>query len=115
LQSFLDKNYRENRFLDYKLKYEKRSVDEEKLEFLADVTGFANYQGGAIIIGVRELEEEGQSALPGALEGIERGEAEAERFRNLCDTSIDPPIHGLIVSAHPETLDFNCRHRPILG
>lgn len=101
LQSFLNKKYRENRFLDYKLKYEKRSVDEARLEFLADVTGFANYQGGAIIIGVSELEEEGQSALPGVLEGIEKGEVEAEIFRNLCDTSIDPPIRGLIVKEIP--------------
>jgi hypothetical protein len=46
LKAFLQKKYRENRFLDYKLKYERPSIDEAKEEFLADITGFANYYGG---------------------------------------------------------------------
>lgn len=97
LKVFLQKKYRENRFLDYKLKYEKQSVDEAKEEFLADVTSFANHYGGNIIIGVEELEEEGASSQPGELIGIEEGNEAAEMYRNLCDTSIDPPVHGLVV------------------
>lgn len=97
LRAFLGKQYRENRFLDYKQKYEKRTVDEAKEELLADVTGFANHYGGNIIIGVEELEEEGASSQPGELIGIENGDKEAEKYRNLCDNSIDPPIHGLVV------------------
>lgn len=97
LKSFLHKKYRENRFIDYKMKYEKQSVDEAKEEFLADVTGFANHYGGNIIIGVEELEEEGASSQPGELLGIDEGNKAAEMYRNLCDTSIDPPIHGLVV------------------
>ena len=99
LKDFLDKRYRENRFLDYKLKYERN--DEARSELLADVTGFANYQGGLIVVGVGEQEEEGQSALPGRLEGIEKGDVEAAAYRNLCDTAIDPPIRGLIVKEIP--------------
>ncbi|MFZ3072383.1 MAG: ATP-binding protein [Thermodesulfobacteriota bacterium] len=101
LQVFLQKRYRENRFLDYKLKYEKDSKDEAKEEFLADVTGFANYYGGNIIIGVGELKEEGASSQPGELAGIEDGVKEAEAYRNLCDTSIDPPIPGLVIKELP--------------
>lgn len=101
LISFLQKKYRENRFLDYKLKYEKRTDEETKEEFLADVTAFANYYGGNIIIGVSELEEEGASSQPGELEGISDGKIWAERFRNLCETSIDPLISGLIIKEIP--------------
>ena len=97
LKAFLQKKYRENRFLDYKLKYDKKSPDESKEEFLADVTGFANYYGGNIIIGVEELEEEGTSSQPGELIGIEDGDKWSEAHRNLCDTSIDPPIPGLVI------------------
>lgn len=101
LRNFLQKKYRENRFLDYKLKYEKRTDEETKEEFLADVTAFANYYGGNIIIGVSELEEEGASSQPGELEGINDGIIWAERFRNLCETSIDPLISGLIIKEIP--------------
>ena len=97
LKAFLQKKYRENKFLDYKLKYEKPSIDEAKEEFLADITGFANHFGGNIIIGVEELEEEGASSQPGELIGIEEGNKWSEVHRNLCDTSIDPPIHGLVI------------------
>jgi len=101
LISFLQKKYRENRFLDYKLKYEKRTDEETKEEFLADVTAFANYYGGNIIIGVSELEEEGASSQPGELGGINDGIIWAESFRNLCETSIDPLISGLIIKEIP--------------
>lgn len=97
LKAFLQKKYRENSFLDYKLKYEKPSIDETREEFLADITGFANYYGGNIIIGVEELEDEGASSQPGELIGIEDGDKWSEAHRNLCDTSIDPPIHGLVI------------------
>jgi len=101
LRTFLQKKYRENRFLDYKLKYEKRNDEETKEEFLADVTAFANYYGGNIIVGVNELEEEGASSQPGELEGINDGKILAERFSNLCETSIDPIIPGLIIKEIP--------------
>ncbi len=97
LKVFLQKQFRENRFLDYKLKYAKRSIDEAKGEFLADVTGFANYSGGNIIVGVEELEDEGTSSQPGELIGIDAGDKWAEQHRNLCDDSVDPPISGLII------------------
>jgi len=97
LKAFLEKEYRENRFLDYKLKYENKSKDKEKEEFLADVTGFANLYGGNLIIGVKEKEEKDSGSLPGELVGIENGPEEAMSYRNLLDTSIDPQMHGYVV------------------
>src|SRR5690606_9209701 len=46
----------EGRTLDYKVKLPERKSRDETKEFLADVTGFANADGGHLLFGVDEAE-----------------------------------------------------------
>ncbi len=95
LNDFLAREHRENRFLDYKLKYEQKDKTSKK-EFLKDITALANSQGGNLIIGVEEVKKEGVT-LPGKLIGIEDGPSFVNSYRDLCNDAIDPRIHGLVI------------------
>lgn len=92
LKSFLDKKFKEGRFLDYKQEYGRN--DDAKKKFLEDITGLANAYGGNIIVGVTEIKEKG-GARPDELKGIENGPNEVADYRNRCDDSIDPRISGI--------------------
>ncbi len=82
----------EGRRLDYKLTLS-GSSDKEVKEFLADVTSFANTDGGDLVIGVRD---ENGVAGGGAVEvaGIpaENLDAEILRIENQVRTCVDPRL-----------------------
>lgn len=72
---------REGRQLEYKETLPGNS-DDEKREFLSDVTSFANAAGGDLIFGVRERREEGKpTAEIEAIVGLSGLNVDAERLR----------------------------------
>lgn len=94
LQGLIDNGVREGRRIDYKEAVGRR--DEDKREFLADVSSFANAAGGDLLIGVAESD-----AVASALPGIEKAGVEAEilRLESLVRDGIDPRIPGLATHA----------------
>lgn len=93
LRSFLEKRIPEGYYLDYKIELSRKADKDEKREFLKDVTGFANANGGNIIIGAQEPAE--ALALEDQLIGILDGDKIAHNLERLASSSIDPRIPGL--------------------
>lgn len=87
---------RESRRLDYKLALPGGS-DEEKKEFLADVTSFANAGGGFIVYGIEEKRDSNNkpTGIPQSASGLGSAtnlDAEILRLENILRTSVDPRI-----------------------
>ncbi|MCX6641298.1 MAG: ATP-binding protein [bacterium] len=88
----------ESRTLDYKQSLPGNS-DDEKREFLADISSFANASGGDIIYGVVEKRDsEGKpTGIPEAVNGLAGINVDAEilRLTNIIRDSIEPRINGV--------------------
>lgn len=94
LREFIERKIPENYHLDYKERaYE--NTDSGKREFLKDVTGFANANGGNLIIGCKEPTDD--AVIHDLLVGIPNGDEFAQNNERRCTSSIDPRIPGLRV------------------
>jgi hypothetical protein len=101
LREFVAQGLPEGRHLDYKRALSGKSDDEPKREFLKDVTGFANAQGGHLLIGVDEPAQ--GSTVDKQIIGLADGDSLAKSLERLAASSIDPRIPGLIVQPVPLT------------
>lgn len=83
----------EGRTLDYKLTLPGKTEDEKK-EFLTDVTSFANGSGGYLIYGMSE-----DKGLPIALVGVDAQDidAEARRLDQMIRTGIEPRLFAFFL------------------
>ncbi len=101
IQGLLDNEVMEQRTLDYKRELHLDKAEEKK-EFLADVSSFANAGGGHLIYGIAE--EKGQPVeIPGF--PLENPDKTILRLESMVRDGIDPPIPGVrlkIVAGWPE-------------
>lgn len=88
IQELLQGNLRESRTLDFKRDAIGRS-DDDKREFLADVSAFANTIGGDLLLGVDEAQ-----GIASALPGITLADVDAEvlRLENILRSGVEPRI-----------------------
>ncbi len=97
IQALVDGRVCERQRLDYK-EYLPRP-DEQRSEFLADVTSFANASGGHIVYGViDERDEDGQpTGCPAEVAGVEVSniDNELQRLRNKLSDSVAPRLAGV--------------------
>jgi hypothetical protein len=124
IQELITNSIAENKTLEYKqeLKIATASSDGEKKEFLADVSAFANTEGGDIIYGISE-----KNSIPKDIIGIEiiKTDELSRKIDNLMRDGLQPriahqikilPISGnkYILLLHIEK-SWNRPHRVILG
>jgi hypothetical protein len=90
LRALIDNNVSEGRRIEFKRDLGKK--DEDKREFLADVSSFANAAGGDLLIGV-----EADTDIASELVGLPNKQADGEilRLENLIRDGIDPRIPGV--------------------
>ena len=95
LQSLIDNSVMERKTLEYKSSLEINS-DQEKKEFLADVSSFANASGGDLIYGI--VEDEG---FPSSLEGIviQNPDETIRRLESMMRDGISPRITGINIES----------------
>jgi hypothetical protein len=94
----------EDRTLEYKEALP-RGSDQDKREFLADVSSFANAVGGDLVYGVRERRDAGKATgTPEEVVGVDVASIDQEvlRLENILRDGIAPRIPGI-------------RFRPIVG
>jgi hypothetical protein len=93
LQSLIDDEGTEGKSIDYKLELNLEKGDDKK-EFLADITSFANTAGGHLLIGIKP---DGDHAVE--LVGMEAPPEKQDRIKqqieNLLRDSIDPRLPPL--------------------
>src|SRR5262245_22826104 len=98
LESLVTNGVTEGIQLDYKEQLPIGS-DEEKREFLCDVTMFANTAGGDLIYGVREVRDPAgkPTGVPDKILGLPRVNIDALKLTldNLLRDAVDPRIAGL--------------------
>lgn len=90
IESLIQNQVREGRTIEYRQIIPGNS-DDDKREFLADISSFANAGGGDLLYGITATE-----GVPQEASGLEGNlDAELLRFENLIRDSLDPRIHGL--------------------
>src|SRR6185437_11984325 len=94
LQGLIDNEVREGRRIEYKETV--GGGDEEKREFLRDVSSFANAAGGDLLIGVAETD-----GVATGLPGIAKASVDGEilRLENIIRDGIEPRIPGVATHA----------------
>lgn len=87
----------EGRHLEFKRDLPPRSDDGTR-EFLADVTAFANAQGGDLVFGVEDRE-----GIASGVPGVQLKDVDAEilRMENLLRDAVDPRLSGVRITWIP--------------
>ena len=102
IEALISNGVAETRTLEYKEKLSGNS-DEDKKEFLADISSFANASGGDIIYGIQEQRSSDNktTGIPEAANGVGaiNSDAEIRRLENIIRDSIAPRIVGLQTKA----------------
>lgn len=101
INSLKENQIAEDKHLEYKLTLPGEKYDDKK-EFLADVSSFANADGGVIFYGIKA-----KDGIPENVSGLDIDNTDKEilRLENLLRTSIEPRIFGIYF--HPFKLSNN--------
>ncbi|MBW4598014.1 MAG: ATP-binding protein [Brasilonema angustatum HA4187-MV1] len=102
IESLISNGVPETRTLEYKEKLSGNS-DEDKKEFLADISSFANASGGDIVYGIQEQRSSDNktTGIPEAANGVGaiNSDTEIRRLENMIRDCIAPRIVGLQTKA----------------
>lgn len=103
IKALIAQGAEENLNLDYKGAAALGTSDGIKKEIAKDVSAMANSDGGIIIYGVKESDEEGKKHLPEKVDPVNRIEFTKERLEQIIQSNIHPKIESLKI--HPISLD----------
>ncbi|HLL55639.1 MAG TPA: ATP-binding protein [Myxococcaceae bacterium] len=95
LQALLTDGVPEGRQIEYKRQLPGNS-DDEKREFLSDVSSFANAAGGDLVYGVGEA-----GGVPTSIDGVSSADPDAEilRLESIIRMGLEPRIPGIHIRA----------------
>jgi len=106
LQELVDNHVREDKHLDYKETLDIKQPSERK-EFCADVSSFANAEGGYIIYGMKKSTTDvGLSSEVCGLQFSDPGKIETQ-LGNILQTGLDPRLPASSVHIHLVPLSSN--------
>lgn len=98
IQTLIDNEQIELKKLEFKRDLPGQSSDEKK-EFLADVTSFANTQGGDLVLGIDQEEGTGKPIY----KGISNNDIDStiQRIESIIRDGVDPRIVGISIISVP--------------
>lgn len=94
IREFLSLGVDEGLHLDYKS--ELKLDDKGKVEFLKDISAFANANGGTILIGTHEPES--NKSIDDVLVGVDNASILTQQLEQLADSSLDPRIPNIHIA-----------------
>jgi hypothetical protein len=102
IQTLVDDSVREGKTVEYKEQLP-TNRDDDKKEFLADVSSFANASGGDLLFGVAEARDANgkPTGIPESAPGLARINADQEirRLESMIRDGIEPRIPGVQIRA----------------
>jgi len=104
IQGYIDNLTEESLTLEYKGSEALGKTDAKKKEITKDVSAMANSNGGVILYGVKEYDEQDKRHLPQKIDAINRNEFSKEWIEQVIN-NIRPRIDGIVI--HPVTIDSN--------
>lgn len=101
LQPLIDNGVLESKTIEYKLSLPGNTYDEKK-EFLADISSFANTEGGDLIIGIKQ---DASTGIPSDIPGISINNVDDEKTRidNIIRSGLQPRLPSFAIQ--PVTLN----------
>lgn len=107
LQAYVSNEVEESHKLEYKGAGALGRNNKEKDEITKDVSAMANADGGIIIFGIAEYQEDSRRHLPSSLEPIDRIQYSREWLGQIINT-VQPVIEGVVI--HSVSLDSGENH-----
>ncbi|SDD31994.1 AlbA family DNA-binding domain-containing protein [Williamwhitmania taraxaci] len=101
VKDLIKEKIEENLNLDYKASDSLQQNDKKANEISKDVSAFANSDGGVIIYGIREDNQ--NKHLPESIDPINRSEISKEWLEQIIQSRIRPRIENIII--HPIPLE----------
>ena len=98
----------ENLNLDYKAAAALAKSDGASKEISKDISAMANSQGGAVIYGIKEFDEEEKRHLPEKIDPVDQTIFTKEWVEQIINGNIRPRIQGVII--HPVQIDTDPSH-----
>ena len=108
LTGLIQNQVEENLRLDYKAADSLGTNEAKKKEISKDVSAFANSDGGTIIYGIREFNEQAKRHLPEKIDPVDRTVISKEWLEQVINSNIQPKIQGIIIK--PIGLSTSANH-----
>src|SRR5574341_2350260 len=105
IEQYIKGQIQENLNLEYKSAKALSRDDRSISEISKDVSAMANSQGGLIIYGIKEFDEEEKRHLPEKIEPIDQTVFTKEWLEQIVVSNIRPKIQGLVI--HPVQIKPN--------
>jgi len=103
LEDYISDKIEENIHLDYKSAAALGTSEGKRKEIAKDISAFANSDGGIIIYGIREFQEEEKRHMPEKIDPVNRKEFTKEWLEQVISGNIAPKIQDLKIT--PVTID----------
>ncbi|GHT93713.1 hypothetical protein FACS1894140_6800 [Spirochaetia bacterium] len=104
IKQLLSDNVQESLNLDYKAADALSKTDVKKAEITKDISAMANSDGGIIIYGIKE--DQNNKNFPGEIDPINQKEFSKEWLEQVIN-NIRPKIEGIIITSIPVDKDNN--------
>ena len=88
----------ENLHLDYKAAGALENIDSKKKEISKDVSAFANSDGGTIIYGIREFNEDEKRHLPQSIDPVDGSVITKEWLEQVINSRVSPRIRDVNIT-----------------
>lgn len=103
LLSLIENQIEESLQLEYKSADSLQNDDKRKTEMCKDISAMANSQGGIIIYGIKEFDDQLKKHLPEKITPVDRTKITKEWIENVIHGNVFPRIENLII--HPINLN----------
>jgi schlafen family protein len=108
IEEYIKGQIQESLNLEYKSARSLSRDDRPILEISKDVSAMANSQGGLIIYGIKEFDEEEKRHLPQKIEPIDQTKYTKEWLEQVINSNIHPRIQGIVI--YPVQIDTHSNH-----